>query len=154
MLCRILRNCLISVRNVDQPGRLPVFKNVSGSTDTPGVSGYINYDKLVSVYEVFTVPADKIFVLEHVSAVVTRGDTIPYPAEYLNDYGAVGYVLNNSGNDHYISFVRSEPGGILQTSQSMRLYIPSSAGVIVKVPLVPDQSGGADINVSGYYINT
>lgn len=152
MLCSLLRNCILSIRNIDQPGRQPVFKSISGSTDNPGQSGYINYDQLVAAYEVFTVPANLIFVLEHVSAVVTRG-SMPYPPGYMGDYGAVGYTLGAGNFFHTISFTRREPEGILQASHSMRLYIPSNARVIVKVPLIPDQSGGADTNVSGYYLN-
>ncbi len=131
----------------------PVFKNISGSTDDPGQFGTINYGQRISAYEVFTVPSDRIFVLEYVSAVVMRG-SIPYPPENLNDHGAVGYTADNNsaGHFHAIPFIRSEPGGMLRTSQAIRIHIPPNATVIVKVPVISNQSGGADINVSGYYL--
>jgi len=154
MFCKMLRNCIFSVINTDQPGRYPVFKSNGGSTLGPGQFGTINYDQPVSAYEVFTVPADRIFVLEHVSAVVTRGDAVPYPAVNMNDYGAVGYELDGGVCYHTIPFTRSEPGGVLQASQMMRLYVPSNARVVVKVPVIPNQTGGADVNVSGYYLKT
>jgi hypothetical protein len=152
MLCSLLKNCILKITNIDQPGREPVFKSLGGSTDNPGQSGYINYGQLVAAYEVFIVPADRIFVLEHVSAVVTRGGNLPYPPGYMGDYGAVGYTLGTGNFFHTISFTRREPEGVLQASHSLRLYIPSNARVIVKVPLIPNQSGGADTNVSGYYL--
>lgn len=152
MFCKILRNCILSIKNIDQPGRDPVFKSISGSTEDPGQLGSINYGQAVSAYEVFTVPADRIFVLEHISAVVTRGMAMPYPTDYMNDYGAAGYELDSGVFFHILPFVRSEPGGVLQASQMMRLYIPSNARVVVKVPVIPDQSGGAEVNVSGYYL--
>jgi len=153
MFCKFLKNCIISIKNIDQPGRTPVFKSIAGSTLTPGVFGSIEYDQPISAYEVFTIPANKIFVLEYVSAVVTRGSELAYPPEYMNDYGAVGYELASEGFYHTIPFVRSEPGGVLQTSQMIRLSIPSNAHVVVKVPLIPDQSGAAIVNVSGYYLS-
>ena len=76
---------------------------------------------------------------------------MPYPSENTNDYGAVGYELDR-GFYHTIPFVRSEPGGVLQANQMMRLYVPSNAKVVVKVPVIPNQTGGADVNVSGYYL--
>ena len=154
MLCQLFKSCVLKIRNVDQPGREPVFKSISGSTETPGEEGTINFGQPVSAYHVFTVPADRIFVLEHISAVVTRGDEILYPPDNMNDYGAVGYEMGSDKLFHTIAFSRHEPGGILQASHSMRLYIPSNARIVVKVPLIPDQTGGAETNVSGYYLNT
>lgn len=151
MMCTLLRNCILKIRNVDQPGKEPVFKSLSGSTEIPGQFGSINYDQPVSSYEVFTVPTDRVFVLQHVSAVVTRGN-LPYPTENMNDYGAVGYELDNDACFHTIPFIRSEPGGVLQASQMIRIYIPSNARVVVKVPMITNQSGGAEVNVSGYYL--
>lgn len=130
--------------------REPVFKNIQGSTEDPGQFGTIEYGQPVSAYEVFTVPANKIFVLLHVSAVVTRG-SMPYPQENMNDYGAAGYELDGGKFFHNVPFIRSEPGGVLMASFRIRIDIPSGAHVIVKVPVIPEQSGGADINVSGFY---
>lgn len=133
------------------PGMLPVFHSVAGSTETPGVMGSINYGQSVSAYTVFVVPKGRVFALEHVSAVVTRGSQ-PYPDGYMGDYGAVGYKLSNQENFHIIAFNRKEPGGIMYASHSMKIFMPEDAEVIVKVPLVPNQSGGAEVNVSGHYI--
>ena len=152
MFCKALRNCILSIKNIDQPGRRPVFKSISGSTEDPGQFGSINYDQPISAYEVFTVPDNRIFVLEHVSAVVTKGNNLPYPPENMNDYGAVGYELDSGNFYHTIPFSRSEPGGVLQASLMVRLYIPPNASVVVKVPIIPNQSGGAEANVSGYYL--
>ena len=151
MFCKSLRSCIFSIKNINQPGSYPVFKSISGSTEGPGQFGTIFYDKPICAYEVFTVPTDRVFVLEYVSAVVTRGNSFPYPSENKNDYGAVGYELDNDFY-HTIPFARSEPGGILQASQMMRLYIPSNARVVVKVPVIQNQTGGAEVNVSGYYL--
>lgn len=152
MLCNLLKNCILNIKNIDQPGRDPVFKSISGSTEGPGQFGSINYGQPISAYEVFTVPSDRIFVLEHASAVVTRGNSMPYPSDNMNDYGAVGYELDTGAHFHTLPFIRSEPGGVLQASMAMRIYIPSNARVVVKVPVIPDQSGGAEVNVSGYYL--
>ena len=153
MFCKMFRNCILLTKNIDQAGRDPVFKSLTGSTLDPGQFGTINFDQPISAYDVFTVPEGRTFVLEHVSAVVTRGSQLPYPSENMNDYGAVGYELNNQYYFHSIPFFRSEPGGVLQASQMIRIYIPSNSHVVVKVPVIPNQSGGAEVNVSGYYIN-
>ncbi|MES9991903.1 MAG: hypothetical protein ABW098_08115 [Candidatus Thiodiazotropha sp.] len=154
MLCNLLKECVLKIKNIDQPGRDPVFKSISGSVQDPGQFGSISYGQSISAYEVFTVPADRIFVLEHASAVVTRGDAIPYPSDNMNDYGAVGYELDTGAHFHSMPFIRSEPGGVLQASMAIRIYIPSNARVVVKVPLVENQSGGSEVNVSGYYLST
>lgn len=132
-------------------GREPVFKNISGSTEGPGVIGEIFMGRPACAYAVFQVPAKRIFVLEYVSAVVIRG-SIPYPPEYMGDYGAVGYTLAGSDHFHFIPFSRSEPNGALIASQAISIYIPANAQVVVKVPIIPGQSGGASVDVSGYYI--
>ena len=160
MLCSLLKRCVLKIKNIDQPGREPVFKRISGSTEDPGVVGQIFYERKIVAYEVFTVPHDRIFVLEHVSAVIIRsypgGPPAPYPSDRMNDYGAVGYVLDDSDFFHFIPFSRSEigsePNEALLCSQSMHIYIPSNARVIVKVPALPIESGGAEAVVSGYYI--
>jgi hypothetical protein len=132
--------------------REPVFYTAGGSTHEPGVFEQIFDGRPVSAYEVFRVKRGRLFVLEYVSASVTRSSSIPYPPENLNDYGAVGYKLRDADHFHFLPFTRSEPGGILFASQAIRLYIPGNAQVVVKVPLIPDQSGGAFVNVSGYYL--
>lgn len=154
MLCSLLQRCIYTVKNIDQAGKSPVFESITGSTEEPGVLETIFMDRPVSVYEVFTVPEDRIFVLEYISAVVTRGDGLGYPSEYMNDYGEAGFVVDDHHCFHTVPFTRSEPGGMLHSSQTIRLYIPARARVVVKVPLVPNQSGGATIRVSGYYINS
>lgn len=152
MLCSLFNSCIYKIKNIDQPGKDPVFKTVGGSTQNPGQFGSIEFGQPIAAYEVFTVPADKVFVLEHVSAAVTRGN-IPYPPENINDYGAAGFELDDGKFFHNVPFIRSEPGGVLMASFAMRMNIPSNARVIVKVPVIADQSGGADINVSGYYLS-
>jgi hypothetical protein len=132
--------------------REPVFFNISGSTEDPGVGGTIFQGRQVSAYTVFTVPQGKLFVAKYISAVVTRG-ALPYPAGRSNDYGAIGYKNGSSENFHFVPFSRSEPDGMLIASLALGLYIPGGSQVIVKVPLIPNQSGGANINVSGYYVN-
>lgn len=129
----------------------PVFHSKTGSTQDPGVIGTIFPGRTVSAYEVFTVPNKRLFVMTLVSASVTRGPTT-YPPDYLNDYGEVGYVDADGDHFHFLPFTRSEPDGILFASQALELYVPANAKVIVKVPLLPDQSGGAAVNVSGYYL--
>jgi len=129
----------------------PVFRSISGSTQIPGVMGTIFQGRRVSAYTVFTVTPNMLFVMEHVSAAVYRGP-IPYPPENSNDFGAVGFKIGTQEHFHFVPFFRSEPDGMLVTSQSLRLHIPENAQVIVKVPLIPNQSGGASVQVSGYYI--
>jgi len=153
MLCSLFRKCIFSATNINQPGTHPVFEKINGSTQTPGVFGTINFNQPVSAYEIFTVPANHTFVLEHVSAVVTRAN-FPYPPENMNDYGAVGYELNGASFYHSIAFIRNEPAGNLQASHAIRIYIPAMAKVSVKVPIIPNQTGGAEANVSGYYLKT
>jgi len=153
MFCAFFNRCIQKIINVDQAGRHPVFRTITGSTETPGhIETGLFFDRTVAAYEVFTVPSDKIFILEYVSAAITRGDSIPYPPGYLNDYGAVGYELNNQDFFHLIPFMRSEPGGMLLSSQSIHIAIPQGARVVVKVPIIPSQSGGATVRVSGYYL--
>ncbi|HSB97679.1 MAG TPA: hypothetical protein VLC91_14570 [Spongiibacteraceae bacterium] len=132
--------------------REPVFFNASGSTVDPGVAGTIFPNRPVSSYTVFTVPPAKLFVLKYVSAAVTHGNQA-YPAGNSNDYGAVGYTSGNNQSFHFIPFSRSEPGGMLVASLALNVYIPAGAQVIVKVPLIPGQPGGASINVNGYYVS-
>jgi hypothetical protein len=61
--------------------------------------------------------------------------------------------MDYDGFFNTIPFVRSEPGGVLQASQMIRVYIPPDSLVVVKVPATPDQSDGAQVNVSGYYLD-
>ena len=65
MLCSQLKKCILRIKNVDQPGREPVFRNVTGSTLNPGQFGAIFDGHPISAYDVLTVPADRIFVLEY-----------------------------------------------------------------------------------------
>jgi len=130
----------------------PVFFSNGGSTQDPGVEETIFMGRSVSAYKVITVPANRVFVVTHVSASVTRGGTA-YPAANLNDYGAIGYVdAHSKDNSHFLPFIRSEPNGFLLASQSVELYVPAGATVVVKVPLISGQSGGASVQVSGYYL--
>jgi hypothetical protein len=42
--------------------REPVFFNISGSTEDPGVGGTIFQGRQVSAYTVFTVPQGKVYI--------------------------------------------------------------------------------------------
>lgn len=72
MFCSLLKSCVLKIINIDLPSREPVLKKISGSTEGPGVAGQIYYQRKIFAYEVFTVPHDRIFVLEHISAVIIR----------------------------------------------------------------------------------
>ena len=135
------------------PQRTPFFASIAGSTEEPGVPGTDWYGRPIATYELQTVPADEVLVVEYVSAGVMRG-SVPYPVENMNDLGQIGFTTGDGKHYvHTISFERSEPGAILYASQTIRLYVPSNAVLFVTVPLIDDQSGGAKIDVSGYTLN-
>ena len=154
MFCYLFKKCIISAAVTNLPGTTPVFYTMSSDiAASPGVEGgLIFYNRSIVTFEVFEVPSDRVFVLQYVSALITRGESIPYPADYLNDYGAVGYKEGDNEYIHTIPFVRSEPNGMLHASQAITINIPANATVLVKSPKIPNQTGGAKVNVSGYYI--
>ena len=134
------------------PQRRPFFTSIAGSTEGPGVPGKDWYGRSIATYELQTVPADEILVVEYVSAGVMRG-SVPYPAENMNDLGEIGFTtVGGKQCVHAIPFVRSEPSAILYASWTIRLYVPPNAVFFVSVPLIGDQSGGAKIDVSGYIL--
>ncbi len=134
--------------------RSPFFVSVAGSTEEPGILGTDWYDQPIATYELQTIAADEILIVEYVSAGIMRG-SVPYPTENINDLGEIGFTTaDGMKRVHTIPFLRSEPGSILYTSQAIRLYVPSCSVLFVAVPLIGDQSGGAKIDISGYTLKT
>jgi hypothetical protein len=126
--------------------REPIYQAKSGSTEGPGVIEEIFLNHRVSSYTIFTVPPGKLFVMEYVSAVVVGGAN-------PTDYGTAGFKSNGAEQYHFIYFAQKGPSGTSVSSQSLQLNIPAGADVIVRVPLITGQSGGATVAVSGYYID-
>lgn len=144
----------------------PAFFSVSGSTEGPGVPETVFFDRAVCAYKLGAqIKPGYRFVIEYVSAAITRGSH-PWPEGDTNLYGCVGFRLAptstgstpdeiNAGllNEafHFLPFRPSEPSGLLIASQGLHLSCPSGREIVVMVPLIPGQSGGAKINVSGYF---
>jgi len=142
------------------------FFKAHGSTEGPGVTGTIFMGRPVSAYTISTpIAAGHRFVIEYISAVITHGNQV-FPAEYMNLYGAVGFqpgkgtpprtaeeIAKGIPDEgfHFLPFTRSEPFGMLVASQSLNLSCPHGSQMVVKVPMLPNQSGGAEINISGYF---
>ncbi len=136
------------------PQRSPFFTSIAGSIDEPGIPGTNWYGHPIATYELQTVTADEILVVEYISAGVMCG-SVPYPVENLNDLGEIGFkTAAGKKSVHSIPFARSEPGAILHVSQTIHLYVPSNSVLFVAVPLIDNQSGGAKIDVSGYTLKS
>lgn len=115
------------VRDVDNPARQ--YARAGGTlSPTP-----LNGDSV----QIFTVPAGKRLVIEHVSARCYNG-ALP---TYLQVY-----VFGSPGSYH---FVPVNSNGI--SSQPLRLYADSGNNVQINVPISPS-GGDCSFSVTGYYV--